>query len=71
MGWPDSYAAMTLGDMIEIRDHPWACGCSGGPPGSLRCYCELIIDQAAVLHRGAHIVAKLIQSAADRDPERN
>ena len=54
-------AAMTLGDGVALLNaEPWACACVGPP-----FCCRYAFTQARALHRGAHIVAKLILSAAN------
>lgn len=64
------YDDMTLGEATEFRRGPgWACACSGRPPGSSYCYCQLIILQAARLHRAAHIVVKLVDATRSRTAE--
>lgn len=55
-------AGMTLGDGVALLNaEPWACACIGPP----HC-CRYAFIQARALHRGAHIVAKLILSAVER-----
>lgn len=56
-------ASMTLGQAIELRNAaPWACACVGPP----HC-CRFRGAQAAALHRGAHIVARLLADTGGRD----
>lgn len=56
-------AGMTLGDGVALLNvEPWACACVGPP----HC-CRYSFIQARALHRGAHIVAKLMTSAVERE----
>lgn len=62
-------ADMTLGQAMQVRRWEWACACVGPPipsPPDTPCHCRLSVIQAEALHRGAHIIAKLLTDAAQR-----
>lgn len=64
MSYPNRWRAdMTLGEAIERRRYSIACACIGPPhpsPPGTPCGCALTTGQGIALHRGAHIVAKLL-----------
>ena len=58
-------ADMTLGEAMQVRQYPWACACIGPPassPAGTPCRCALTVGQTQALHRGAHIVATLLDT---------
>jgi hypothetical protein len=62
-------ADMTLGEAIEGRHYSIACACIGPPhpsPPGTPCSCALTAGQSTALHRGAHILAKLLADRLDR-----